>query len=156
MGVTERLARACGGHPWRTVAVWAAAIVVGLALAVVFLPGNLTSNGHLSGNPASERAERAFYESFPPDRNTVDELVVVRPPRYTIDAPPFKRFVDSLVQQGSATGVVENAFVYYQNGDRSLVSADRHATLIGIQRSGDVDPLLPIVERNNGRDGFLV
>ena len=156
MGVTERLARACGGHPWRTVAVWIGAIVVGLGLAVVFLPGNLTSNGHLSGNPASERAERAFYQNFPPDRNTVDELVVVRSPRYTVDQPAFKRFVGSLVQQGSATGVVSNAFVYYRNGDRTLVSADRHATLIGIQRSADVDPLLPIVERNNGRDSFRV
>jgi uncharacterized membrane protein YdfJ with MMPL/SSD domain len=156
MGVTERLARACGGHPWRTVGGWIGAIVVGLGLAVVFLPGNLTSDGHLSGNPASERAERAFYESFPPDRNTVDELVVVRSPRYTVDQPAFKRFVGGLVQQGSATGVVANAFVYYRNGDRTLVSADRHATLIGIQRQADVDPLLPIVERNNGRDGFRV
>jgi RND superfamily putative drug exporter len=51
---------------------------------------------------------------------------------------------------------VDNAFVYYRNGDRTLVSADRHATLIGIQRSGDVDPLLPIVQRNNGREGFSV
>jgi RND superfamily putative drug exporter len=156
MGVTERLARACGGHAWRTVVVWIGAIVVGLAFAVAFLPGNLTSNGHLSGNPASERAKRAFYQNFPPDRNTVDELVVVRSPRHTVDDPAFKRFVGSLVQQGAATGVVANAFVYYQNGDRTLVSADRHATLIGIQRSGHVDPLLPIVQRNNGKDGFRV
>ena len=122
----------------------------------MLLPGNLTSNGHLSGNPESERAERAYFQNFPPDKNNVDELVVVRSDRYTVDQRPFKSFVGSLLEQGAATSVVANAFVYYRNGDRSLVSADRHATLIGIQRSGDVDPLLPIVKQNNGRDGFRV
>src|SRR5262249_26640707 len=67
-----------------------------------------------------------------------------------------KRFVAGLMQQGAATGVVANAQSYYTNGDRSLVSADRHATLIGIQRRADVDPLLPVVSRNDGRDGFSV
>ena len=156
MGVTERLARAASAHPWRTVAIWAATIAVALGVVALFLPGNLTSNGHLSGNPASERAESAFYSSFPPDRSAVDELVVVRSPRYTVDEPPFRRFVANLVRQGSETGVVGNAFIYYQSGDPTLVSGDRHATLIGIQRSADVDPLLSVVERNNGRNGFLV
>jgi uncharacterized membrane protein YdfJ with MMPL/SSD domain len=156
VGVTERLARASSAHPWRAVALWVAAIAVSLGFVVVFLPGNLTSEGHLSGNPESERAEIAFYRHFPPDRNTVDELLVVRSPRYTVDEPAFRRFVGSLVRQGSATGVVANAFIYYDNGDSTLVSADRHATLIGIQRFADVDPLLPVVESNNGRDGFQV
>ena len=156
MGVPERLARACSRHPWRTVGAWVVSIVVALGLVVVFLPGNLTTTGHVTGHPESERAESAFYQRFPPDPNTVDELVVVRSSRYTVDAPAFKRFVSGLVRQGAATGVVANAFSYYATGDRSLVSADRHATLIGIQRQGDVDPLLPIVARNNEHDGFRV
>jgi RND superfamily putative drug exporter len=156
VGLTERLARACGRHPWRTVGAWAGAIAVALGLIAVLLPGNLTSNGHLSGEPESERAERAYFQNFPPDKNNVDELVVVRSERYTVDQRPFKSFVGRLLEQGAATSVVANAFVYYRNGDRNLVSADRHATLIGIQRSGDVDPLLPIVKQNNGRDGFRV
>jgi putative drug exporter of the RND superfamily len=156
VGVTERLARASCAHPWRAVAAWVAAIAVSLGLVGVLLPGNLTSNGHLSGNPESERAEVAFFQRFPPDRNVLDELVVVRSPRYTVDEPAFRRFVAGLVRQGSETGVVANAFIYYKTGDRSLVSADRHATLIGIQRSADVDPLLAVVERNDGRDGFRV
>ena len=128
-------------------------------------PGELAAGGGVSARQLDvERSpewesgvgaskERAFYQSFPPDRNTVDELVVVRSPRYTVDQPAFKSFVGGLVEQGAATGVVANAFVYYRNGDRTLVSADRHATLIGIQRSADVDPLLPIVESSSGSDG---
>jgi RND superfamily putative drug exporter len=156
MGVTERLARASSNHPWRTVGVWLAAIVVALGLVVAFLPGNLTTNGHVTGHPESERAESAFYRNFPPDRNTVDELVVVRSSTHTVDQPAFKRFVAGLMTQGAETGVVANAFSYYTGGGRSMVSADRHATLIGIQRQGDVDPLLPIVARNDGRHGFSV
>src|SRR5436190_20252290 len=156
MGVTERLARASSHHPWRTVALWSAALVVALGLAALFLPGNLTTNGHVAGHPESRTAENAFYEGFPPDRNTVDELVVVRSSKYTVDQPAFKRFVRGLVRQGAATGAVGNAFYYYATGDRTLVSADRHATLIGIQRRADVDALLPVVSQNNGRDGFMV
>src|SRR5262249_24875182 len=156
VGVTERLARASSRRPWRTVGGWIAAILVSLACVALFLPGNLTTNGHVTGHPESERAEHAFYSDFPPDRNTVDELVVVRSAKYTVDEPAFKRFVARLMQQGAATGVVVNAQSYYTNGDRSLVSADRHATLIGIQRRADVDPLLPVVSRNDGRDGFSV
>jgi uncharacterized membrane protein YdfJ with MMPL/SSD domain len=157
MGVPERLARACSRHPLRTIGAWVATIVVALGLVVVLLPGNLTTTGHVTGHPESERAESAFYQRFPPDPNTVDELVVVRSPRYTVDAPAFKRFVNGLIRQGAATGVVANAFHYYATGDRSLVSADRHATLIGIERQqGDVDPLLPVFARNNAHDGFRV
>ena len=156
MSVTERLARVSSRHPLRTVGIWVAAIVVAFASVAVFLPGNLTTNGRVTGHPESGRAESAFYGSFAPDRHAVDELVVVRSSRYTVDEPSFKRFVLGLIRQGAATGVVGKAFSYYATGDRSLVSTDRQATLIGIQRRGDVDPLLAIAARNDGRDGFSV
>ena len=130
--------------------------MVALALVALFLPGNLTTNGYVTGHPESDRAESAFYRNFPPDPNAVDELVVVRSPTYTVDQPAFRRFVAGLIAQGARTGVVGDAFYYYASGDRSLVSADRHATLIGVRRRADVDPLLPIVEQNNGRQGFRV
>jgi RND superfamily putative drug exporter len=50
--------------------------------------------------------------------------------------------------------VIARASTYYGTRDRSLVSRDRHATLITIQRKADVDPLLRVVQRNDGRDGF--
>ena len=68
MGVTERLARASSRHPWRVLLGWLGAIVVALGLAVTLLPGNLTTNGHVTGNPESAQAERIFYRDFPPDR----------------------------------------------------------------------------------------
>ena len=54
MGVTERLARVSSRHPWRVILGWVAAIVLALASAAILLPGNLTTNGHVTGNPRVE------------------------------------------------------------------------------------------------------
>ena len=156
MGLTERLARSSSRHPWRIFGAWIAAIVVALGLAVALLPGNLTTNGHVTGNPESRQAENLFNQHFPPDKNGVDELIVVRSPTSTVDDPAFESFVRRLVARADATGVVYHASVYYDTHDPRQVSKDRHATLIGIQRQRDVDRLLGVVERSDGDDGFQV
>ena len=148
MGVTERLARASSRHPWRTVLAWLGAIVVALVFVVLFLPGNLTTNGHVTGSPESKQAEDLFAR-FPADKNGVDELIVVRSPSRRVGGPAFRSFVGKLNAEGKATGVVYRAFPLQ-------VSRDRHAVLIGVQRQENVDPLLPVVEHNDGRDGFSV
>ena len=43
--MTERLARACSRHPWRTIGAWIGTLVLALAAIALLLPGNLTSNG---------------------------------------------------------------------------------------------------------------
>ncbi len=149
MGVTERLARWSSRHPWRALGFWLGAIVVALAFSVLFLPGNLTTTGHVTGNPESAQAERLFDERFPPDPRGVDELIVVRSPTRTVDDPAFRAFVRRLDAQGRATGVVSRAFPLQ-------ASPDRHALLIGVQRKADVDKLLTVVEREDGRAGFSV
>jgi RND superfamily putative drug exporter len=156
MGVTERLARASSRHPWRTFGAWIAAIVVGLGLSVAFLPGNLTTTGHVTGNPESKQAEDVFSSRFPPDKNGVDELIVVRSASRTVDDPAFKAFVQGLVRRGDATGVVYHASTYYDTRDPRLVSSDRRATVIAVQRRDDVDRLLAVVQQDDGRNGFAV
>jgi RND superfamily putative drug exporter len=149
MGVTERLARWASRHPWRTLGFWLGAIVVALAFSALFLPGNLTTTGHVTGNPESKQAEDLFNQRFPPDENGVDELIVVRSRTSIVDDRAFKGFVSRLDAQGRATGVVQRAFPLG-------VSRDRHALLIGVQRKADVDKLLTVVQREDGRDGFSV
>src|ERR687883_582001 len=154
MGRTERLARVCGSHPWRTILAWVGVIVLAVVAAAVFLPGNLTSTGHVTGNPESKQAEDLLFGHFPPDPNAADELVVVRSPTHTVDDPRFDEFVTSLYNQARPTGVVYRARSYLDTP--GLVSADRHAALIEIQRQKDVDDLLPVIERNDSREGFRV
>jgi uncharacterized membrane protein YdfJ with MMPL/SSD domain len=149
MGVTERLARVSSRHPWRALGAWLGAIVVGLALSVLLLPGNLTTEGHVTGSPESAKAERLFESDFPPDPKGVDELVVVRSTTHTVGDQSFRRFLAGLRAQAEATGVVYRDFPLQ-------VSRDKHAILIGVQRKDDVDRLLTVVERADGRDGFSV
>ncbi|HEU5277639.1 MAG TPA: MMPL family transporter [Gaiellaceae bacterium] len=156
MSVTERLARATSRHPWRTLGAWLGALVAALGLSVAFLPGNLTTDAYVTSNPESRQAERLFYHRFPPDRHAVDELVVVRSELHTVADPAFRRFVERLLSERAAHEVIWRASTYYSTPDRSLVSRDRHATLITIQRQADVDPLLEVVRRENGRAGFSV
>jgi uncharacterized membrane protein YdfJ with MMPL/SSD domain len=149
MSLTERLARRSSRHPWRVYSAWGGAIVAALALAIVFLPGNLTTNGHVTGNPESKQAEDLFGQRFPPDKRGVDELIVVRSPTRTVGDAAFRSFVRRLDAQSKATGVVYRASVLAS-------SRDRHAVLIGIQRQADVDRLLSLVQHENGREGFTV
>jgi RND superfamily putative drug exporter len=148
MGVTERLARAASRHPGRVFLAWGAAIVLALGLAFTLLPGNLTTNGHVTGTPESKQAENLFNR-FPTDRHAVDELIVVRSSTHTVSDPVFRAFATRLKLQGEATGVVYRDFPLG-------ASNDRHALLIGVQRKEDVDKLLSLVERSDGRDGFSV
>jgi uncharacterized membrane protein YdfJ with MMPL/SSD domain len=156
MGVTERLARASSRHPWRSLAAWVGAIGLAFVLMIVFLPGNLTTQGHVTGNPESARAEKLFEQRFPPDRRAVDELIVVRSASRTVSNPAFQAFVRTLVERSEATGVVARIATYYDLLDPRLVSADRHAMLIGVERRADLDGLLGVVQRSDGRDGFSV
>jgi uncharacterized membrane protein YdfJ with MMPL/SSD domain len=128
---------------------WVGAIVLALVLAATLLPGNLTTNGHVTGNPQSKQAEDLFYQRFPPDKNGVDELIVVHSATRTANDPAFRAFLRRLDLQGKETGVVYRAFPLG-------VSDDRHAVLIGVQRQADVDKLLTLVEQENGQDGFSV
>src|SRR5262249_60303360 len=89
MGLTARLARASSQHPWRVFGAWIGAIVVALGLAAALLPGNLTTNGHVTGSPPSKQAEDLFNTRFPPDKNSVDELIILRSPTHTV--PPAAR-----------------------------------------------------------------
>ncbi len=156
--MTQRLARACAAHPWRTVAVWLVAIVLGVAGAAGGL-GDLTTEGEVTNNPDSIRAEDLIDQRLP-DRRTPSEMVVVRSPRLTVDQPAFRAEVGRLAATARSTGDVAAAVIYYRRPDPSLVSADRHALLIPIvlrdQSEGGVEDLAEAVEAADGRNGFSV
>ncbi len=135
------------------------AVVLAFASIALLLPGNLTSNGSAAGNPEFRQAERLEASSFPfdPSRN-FDNVVIVRSTRYRVTDPQFRAFVTTLAQQGRATGKVFDARSFYTTGDRTLVSSDRHATLItfNVADTTDIKQINRIVERANGRSGFDV
>jgi putative drug exporter of the RND superfamily len=147
---TERLARACARRPWTTIGAWTIALVVGIGTIVTLM--DLTSEGEITSNPESEQGYDAIGRHFPPNPNEefVDELILVRSASLTIDAPPFRALVETLLAEVQASGVAHNATSYYQRLDESLVSRDRRATIIPVGLMGDceegADRLIRIVE----------
>ena len=159
MGITERLARASSRHPWWTIGAWGATLVLAFAFIALLLPGRLTTEGGAAGNPEFREAERIEASSFPHDPSLAfSDIVLVRSERYTVDQPQFRSFVQRLAEEGQATGKILNARVFYRTHDPSLVSADRHATMMQILvgDTGDIKPVNDVVERENGRSGFAV
>src|SRR3954466_16351297 len=128
---TEGLARACAVHPKRTVAAWVAVVLVSFVVIALLLGDALTSDGDVTSSPDSKQAAALIRESFPPSP-TPSEIVVVRSDRYTVDDAAFQATVLRLSERAKQLGVVADAGSYYASKDRSLVSTDRHATMVAI------------------------
>src|SRR3954467_6067630 len=153
---TEGLARACAVHPKRTVAAWVAVVLVSFVVIALLLGNALTSDGDVTSNPDSKQAATLIRESFPP-APTPSEIVVVRSNRYTVDDAAFQATVLRLGERAKQLGVVAEALSYYASKDGSLVSQDRHATMVPIVTRGDkVAPLVDLVKAQDGRAGFQV
>ena len=129
---TAAVARACSRHPGRTLAAWGI-LVAGSIAALAFVLTGFTTEAAATNNPQSERADARMFAAFPPDpQRAVTDLVVVRSADLTVDDNGFRTFVDGLVRTGRESGAVLNAITYFDSADPTLVSADRHSTLIPI------------------------
>src|SRR5215217_5659220 len=155
---TGALAGACARHPGRVVASLAMAVVLAIAVIVVFLPGSLTTEGAPTNNPESERAEDALFAAFPPDpSNASTDVVVVRSEELTVDSPRFRAFVQKLLADREVSALGRSR-TYLDDGGESLVSSDRHATLIPVALVDDdeTEALVDKIEALDGEEGFAV
>ena len=156
--MTQRLAVLCAHHPWRTVVAWIGAIVVAVVLVGALLGDNLTSEGKVTNDPESLRAYDLQSERFP-QQESFDELVIVRAETLRVDDEPFRAEVTQLATAVRETGATESVRTY-TNGDRSLVSPDRSATLIPISlvEPGEdhIEDVIKAVEPFDGQAGFDV
>jgi uncharacterized membrane protein YdfJ with MMPL/SSD domain len=152
---TEGLARAASRHPWRTIVAWLLVLVVSFGLIGVFLGDALTSDSGVTNKPESEQAYDLLAERFPHEPEP-SEIIVLRSDRYTVDDPEFKAKAQSIFERGRETGVVAHAKSFFTSEDDSLVSKDRHATIVPIfLRTDEVAPLVDVVEEADG-GGFDV
>jgi RND superfamily putative drug exporter len=156
--MTRRLARACAAHPWRTLAVWLVAIVLGVAGAAAGL-GDLTTEGEVTNNPESLRAKNLMEQRLP-ELRTPTELIVVRSDRLTADQPAFRAQLVRLAAIGRSTGELAGPVSADLLRDPRLVSADRHAVLIPIrlrdESENGVKKLDAAVRAADGQAGFRV
>ncbi len=95
--------------------------------------GELTSEGHPTNNPESQRAADALAHAFPPKPNEiVTDVVVIRSETHTVDDAEFRAFATRLVAEARRTNVVGGFQNYYSTRDRNAVSRDGHALIVPI------------------------
>jgi len=155
---TASAARICSRHAGRTLAVWGV-VLAGSVAALAFALIGFTTEATGTNSPESERANDRLDTAFPPDpRRAVTDLMVVRSARSTVDDGQFRTFVGELVRTVRETGGVRNAVTYVDTANRSLVSADRHATLIPIDITDDTAAggVIDAVRRADAEPDFTV
>jgi uncharacterized membrane protein YdfJ with MMPL/SSD domain len=106
--LTQRLAVLCARHPWRTIAAWIGAIVVAVVLVGALLGDNLTSEGEVTNDPESLRAEDLVLERFPQQKG-FDEIIVVRSETLRVGSPAFRAKVEELARALRQTGAIDSA-----------------------------------------------
>jgi RND superfamily putative drug exporter len=143
-GFTERLARAAATHPWRTVGAWVALIALAVLGTATLLGSGLTQEMEFRG----DKPDSLIGQELVQDRLTgplrMNEFVVVRSATLTVDDPAFKLYVTDLGRTITGLGpdVIEGVTTTYTAGDPTLVSRDRHSTLIPVVMAGDINQAL--------------
>jgi uncharacterized membrane protein YdfJ with MMPL/SSD domain len=155
---TQTLAMMSARHPWRTIAAWMVLVVAGVVAIGALLGGALTTEGNPTNNPQSQRAEDALDRAFPPTASSaVTDIVVVRSQRHTVEAPRFRALVRGLSADIRRAGV-RSVRTYLDARGPSLVTKDRHATMVQFSEASDdgIDEIVGAVERADARAEFAV
>src|SRR6266496_5284740 len=125
------LVLASARHPWRTIGAWIAAFVIAIVAIGALLGGALTTEGKPTNNPQSQRAKDLRQAAFPAASSAgITDIVVVRSRRYTVEAPRFRTFVRTLAGEVRGAKGVKSIRTYLGAHDPSLVSKDRHASMV--------------------------
>jgi RND superfamily putative drug exporter len=148
--LTERLARFSARRRWTVVSCWALAVLASAAAIAGLLGSALTTDDDFTGRPEAQRAEQVLHAAFPPDKTDrgfeVDETVIVSSPSATADEPRFAARLDTLAADLRRAGASEV--------EHGPVSRDGHSALLLVELGRDVEPVVGLVQRADGAQGF--
>jgi RND superfamily putative drug exporter len=155
----RRLAAVSVARPRFVLAVWGAVALVGFVLIGGLLGSALSSEGDVTSNPESKRAEE-LIDARLPERDALDEVVIVRTDEVTVTNPAFRERVRSLVERLDGSDSVADVSSYLDRGGEALVSSNGHATLLpvvlAVEQEESIGDVVEIVERADGARGFAV
>lgn len=154
--MTERIARACAGRPWRVLAGWIVAVLASVVLIGTFLGDALTNDADVTTETDSKRGDELLAERLGGDAGPSD-VVIVRSETLTADDPAFRAEVERLVEAGLSAGLLDPAAVDSARIEDLPVSSDRHAIVLPLPvLSDEIEPVVEIVDAADGRNGFDV
>jgi uncharacterized membrane protein YdfJ with MMPL/SSD domain len=140
-------------------AVWGLVALVGFVLIGGLLGSALSSEADVTSNPESKQARDLIDARFP-ERDGLDEVVIVRSDEVTVTAPAFRERVRSLVERLDGSDSVEEVSSYLDPGGQVLVSSDARATILPVVLAGEeedsIEDVVEIVRRADGAEGFSV
>jgi RND superfamily putative drug exporter len=169
---TEGLARASASHPWRTIAVWAIVLALGIVATGALLPSATTTDQDFAWgySPESATGFRLIEDRLRGERKDVETLVF-RSSTLTVDDPAYRARFEQITGELAALGpdIVEHAdgspqiFSFYTTGNPGFVSADRHTAIAAVAMTGNFDrvsanieKVLEVIHRADRVDGFDV
>jgi putative drug exporter of the RND superfamily len=140
--IPQRLARSAAVHPWRVVAVWGLIMAASVVAIGSLIGSAFTSDGSLTTQPDSMKAERVLADNFTQADRT-DDVIIIHSAELSTDDAQFRGFVADLRFSLEATGAVQTVRdPYAANG--AGISEDGHAAAITLILGED--PETAIVE----------
>jgi uncharacterized membrane protein YdfJ with MMPL/SSD domain len=158
---TERLARRCSRRPWLTIAGWVVTLIVSFVIVGALLGSALASDRSLPGSESQKAT--SLLDRYLPKTQRSHEIILVRSSTLTVEDPVFRRTVDQIYTKVRGSKGVYAVSDYYRQPSSSLVSSDKHATVLSLEMTGnssdgetDVGPIVDYVKSLSGQNGIDV
>jgi putative drug exporter of the RND superfamily len=157
----QRIALASARHPRRTIGAWVAAMLIAFVAIGTLLGGALTTEGKPTNNPQSQRAKDVREAAFPAASSAgITDIVDIHSSRYTVQSARFRAIVGTLAGEVRDAKGVTAVRTYLTTDDPSLVSKDRHATMLQLampnESSSGIDDVISAVRRADASPAFAV
>ena len=151
------LAEIATRRPRAVLAAWGLIVLVSFGLIGTLLGSGLTSDSSLTNNPESARAQE-LIDARLAGRDAPDEVIVLRSEDAVVSDPAFEAHVRALVDEVRRGGSAARVSSYLDDGGTTLVSEDRHATVLPVMlaepKDERIEDLVATVERADGNEGF--
>jgi RND superfamily putative drug exporter len=147
---TQGLARASARRPWVTLGLWLLVIAMAGWLSSAFLSDALTTDANFTNDPEAKRAAELIEDRF--GAEGVGEVFILSSEEATVDDPAFEEAVRGLQAAAGEEGA-QGAVTFYDTQDPSMVSEDRHTTLMPVQFEDvrDTTEHIPAIDSLIGR-----
>ncbi len=135
--IPQRLARVAALRPWRVLAVWGLVLAASILTIGGLIGSAFTSDGSITSNPESMKAEQVLAESFS-QGDRIDDAVIIYSADFTSGDPEFVSFVADVRSSIEGTGATEAVRDPYAHGSAGI-SEDAHAAVVTLVLGHDTE-----------------